>query len=106
MLISTPFLFSPFFRNLEPQSKTAYQMTIDEIKEKLASKKSPDRRRAAKEIGKTKAAELDDLLYESYPNAFIISTWVSQVLVSLISIRYRSYNRSPSSTVFVFPISF
>jgi hypothetical protein len=41
-------------------------MTIDEIKEKLASKKSPDRRKAAKEIGKTKAVELGDLLYEQY----------------------------------------
>ena len=80
MLISTPFLFSPFFRNLEPQSKTAYQMTIDEIKEKLASKKSPDRRRAAKEIGKTKAAELGDLLYESYLNERKDTrTWETQV---------------------------
>jgi hypothetical protein len=41
-------------------------MTNDEIKEKLNSKKSADRRKAAKEIGKAKITELGDLLYEKY----------------------------------------
>lgn len=41
-------------------------MTIDEIKEKLTSKKSADRKRGAKEIGKIKAVELGDFLFEKY----------------------------------------
>jgi hypothetical protein len=41
-------------------------MTIDEIREKLNSKKSPERRRAAVEIGKNKMAELGEELYQKY----------------------------------------
>jgi hypothetical protein len=41
-------------------------MTNDEIREKLFSKKSPDRRRAAKEIGKNKIVEFGDDLYNQY----------------------------------------
>jgi hypothetical protein len=41
-------------------------MTTDEILEKLNSKKSTDRRRGAKEIGKVKIVELGEELYEKY----------------------------------------
>jgi hypothetical protein len=41
-------------------------MTLEEIKAKLFSKKSADRRRAAKEIGKSKIYELADDLYQRY----------------------------------------
>jgi hypothetical protein len=41
-------------------------MTIDEIREKLNSKKSPERKRAAIEIGKNKIAELGEELYQKY----------------------------------------
>ncbi|HMT29543.1 MAG TPA: hypothetical protein PKD91_09720 [Bacteroidia bacterium] len=41
-------------------------MTIDEIKEKLASKKSADRLRATKEIIKEKIVELSDELFATY----------------------------------------
>jgi hypothetical protein len=41
-------------------------MTNDEIKEKLFSKKSADRRRAAKEIGKNKIVEFGEELYKKY----------------------------------------
>lgn len=55
-------------------------MTIDEIKSKLQSTKSADRRRAAKEIGKMKLTDLGDDLY----NAYLIEvtdkrTWETQV---------------------------
>jgi hypothetical protein len=42
------------------------KMTNDEIKEKLFSKKSPDRRRAAKEIGKNKLNDFGNDLYKQY----------------------------------------
>ncbi|MFP3599209.1 hypothetical protein [Chryseobacterium sp. SIMBA_029] len=41
-------------------------MTIDEIIEKLNSKKSADRRRGAKEIGKLKIVQLGEELYQKY----------------------------------------
>lgn len=41
-------------------------MTTDEIREKLNSKKSADRRRGAKEIGKLKLLEFGEELYEKY----------------------------------------
>jgi hypothetical protein len=41
-------------------------MTIDEIIAKLNSKKSADRRRGAKEIGKLKIVQLGDELYQKY----------------------------------------
>lgn len=41
-------------------------MTIEEITEKLNSKKSSDRKRAAKEIGKLRLSELGINLYQSY----------------------------------------
>jgi len=41
-------------------------MYIDEIKEKLISKKSKDRRQAAKEIGKAKLTDLSEMLYQAY----------------------------------------
>jgi hypothetical protein len=41
-------------------------MTNDEVLEKLNSKKSPDRKRAAKEIGKNNIVELGDELYKKY----------------------------------------
>ena len=41
-------------------------MTNNEIREKLFSKKSADRRRAAKEIGKNNITELGDDLYNKY----------------------------------------
>jgi hypothetical protein len=41
-------------------------MTNEEILKKLSSTKSPDRRRAAKEIGKKIIAELGDELYKKY----------------------------------------
>lgn len=41
-------------------------MDINDIKEKLISKKSKDRRRAAKEIGKANLTDLSDILYRAY----------------------------------------
>lgn len=41
-------------------------MTTEEIKEKLTSKKSTNRRRASKEIGKSKLSEFGDDLYDAY----------------------------------------
>jgi hypothetical protein len=41
-------------------------MTTDELREKLNSKKSADRRRGAKEIGKLKLLEFGEELYEKY----------------------------------------
>lgn len=41
-------------------------MNTDEIKEKLISKKSKDRRRAAKAIGKAKLTDLSEMLYQAY----------------------------------------
>ncbi|MDR1340944.1 MAG: hypothetical protein LBK58_12965, partial [Prevotellaceae bacterium] len=41
-------------------------MTIDETREKLNSKKTPERRRAAVEIGKNKMTELGEELYQKY----------------------------------------
>jgi hypothetical protein len=41
-------------------------MTTDEILEKLNSKKSADRRRGAKEIGKVKIVQLGEELYQKY----------------------------------------
>ena len=41
-------------------------MTTDEIREKLSSKKSADRRRSAKEIGKLKIYDLAEELYQKY----------------------------------------
>ena len=55
-------------------------MTTDEIRSKLQSTKSADRRRAAKEIGKLKLIEFADDLYKAYLNeASDKRTWETQV---------------------------
>jgi len=55
-------------------------MNIDEIKEKLVSKKSKDRRRAAKEIGKNKLADLGGILTQAYKKEINDKrTWETQV---------------------------
>jgi hypothetical protein len=41
-------------------------MTVDEIREKLNSKKSPERRRSSIEIGKNKMVEFGEELYKKY----------------------------------------
>jgi hypothetical protein len=41
-------------------------MTVEELKEKLSSKKSSDRLRAAKQICKEKTFELSENLYDAY----------------------------------------
>lgn len=59
-------------------------MTIDEIKSKLQSTKSADRRRAAVEIGKTKLTDLADDLYRAYlVEATDTRTWETQVQMIL-----------------------
>ena len=56
------------------------KMNIDETKEKLVSKKSKDRRRAAKEIEKNKLADLADILYQAYKKEVNDKrTWETQV---------------------------
>ena len=59
-------------------------MTTEEIKQKLHSTKSADRRRAAKEIGKLKLAEFADDLYKAYlKEATDKRTWETQVAMIL-----------------------
>lgn len=55
-------------------------MTTEEIKTKLHSTKSADRKRAAKEIGKLKLTDLADDLYQAYlKEAKDKRTWETQV---------------------------
>ena len=55
-------------------------MTTEEIKSKLHSTKSADRRRAAKEIGKVKLTDFADELYKAYlKEATDKRTWETQV---------------------------
>lgn len=59
-------------------------MTPEEITSKLHSTKSPDRRRAAKEIGKWKLTDFGDALYQSYlEEATDKRTWETQVAMIL-----------------------
>lgn len=59
-------------------------MTAEEIKSKLHSTKSADRRRAAKEIGKLKLADFADDLYKAYlEEATDKRTWETQVAMIL-----------------------
>jgi hypothetical protein len=55
-------------------------MNIDVIKEKLVSRKTKDRKRAAKEIGNAKLTGLADMLYEAYLKEIKDKrTWQTQV---------------------------
>jgi hypothetical protein len=68
-------------------------MTTEEIKSKLHSTKSADRRRAAKEIGKLKLTEFADELYNAYlKEANDKRTWETQVamIMSLGLIDYKN----------------
>jgi hypothetical protein len=70
-------------------------MTNDEIREKLFSKKSPDRRRAAKEIGKNKIVEFSDDLYNQYVKERNDKrTWETQceMIRTLGNLNYRKAN--------------
>jgi hypothetical protein len=59
-------------------------MTNEEIRSKLHSSKSPDRRRAAKEIGKSKLADFADDLYKAYLKERTDKrTWETQVAMIL-----------------------
>lgn len=59
-------------------------MTTEEITAKLESKKSADRRRAAKEIGKLKLSAFGDDLYKAYLNETKDKrTWETQCLMIL-----------------------
>jgi hypothetical protein len=68
-------------------------MTTDEIIEKLNSKKSPDRRRGAKEIGKLKIHDLGKELYQKYLIEKLDSrTWETQyeMIKALGNINYKN----------------
>lgn len=55
-------------------------MTTEEIKTKLHSTKSADRRRAAKEIGKLKLTDFSEDLYQTFlKEATDKRTWETQV---------------------------
>ncbi|MDR1317958.1 MAG: hypothetical protein LBK13_13915 [Spirochaetales bacterium] len=77
-------------------------MTTGEVRGKLNSKKSPERRRAAIEIGKNKMAELGDELYQKYLEERKDSrTWETQceMVKALGAINYKEALETIEETV-------